>query len=280
MKEQSDHRDLLPGTTNKEALQAERRARRDKGSRLMNSRDRQLLHWIGEQYAVRFDHLHYLLSLDPRPRNPATLPGPQGITTSAVTQVVRRWTQEPPWARYERIHTDEPGWIWTTSSGLEHVGLHFASYTLKRNTLTHMHWINCLRIDIERRYPSYRWVSERTLRAMQLPKERGKQSAFLPDAQIWTPEHQAIAVEVELSPKRIEEVTTRLQALLYQQQGTGMSYAAVWYFVSQASQENRDARHVVESARSNLSEAFQERVQVIALEPLLPVPLNQDEQQE
>ena len=115
---------------------------------------------------------------------------------------------------------------------------------------------------------------------MQPSKERGKQSVLLPDAQIWTPEQQAIAVEVELSPKRIEEVTTRLQELLSQQQGTSMPYAAVWYFVSQASQENRDARHIVERAQCNLPEAFQERIQVIALEPLLPLPLYQDEQQE
>jgi hypothetical protein len=233
-----------------------RSTRRDKGIRLLTPRDRWVLPWIAEQYAVRFDHLRLLLS-----RNLRTVSGRQSVTPSGVRQVLRRWTRAPEWAEYQRIYTDTPGWIWLTPVGMQLFDLPYARHVIRESTLEHLHGINGVRLDIERRHPEYRWISERAMRAQFPRREEGERVGHTPDAQIWTPEGRRIAVEVELSWKREEEMDTILQLLL-------RDYHTVWYFVGQANPAQVRARRAVEKAQQRLPEELRPRVQVIALESI------------
>lgn len=63
-----------------------RRPRHDKGSIKATERDTILLTWIGEMYAVRFD-----LVADLAARYPGPGVHPDGLSVSAVRQVVDRW---------------------------------------------------------------------------------------------------------------------------------------------------------------------------------------------
>jgi hypothetical protein len=241
----------------------QRRERRDKGIRLCTPRDRWVLRWIAEQDAVRFDHVQQLLSRDPRPRNGVSVPGPAGVSASNVGQVIHRWERLPQWAEYQRIYTDEPGWITVAPSGLQMLSLPSTYHTLSEKTLEHMHAINCIRLDIERQHPDYRWTSERVLRATLPPKE-GIPTKHLPDGQIWRAEGQVVAVEVALNPKDEEEIDHHLHELLFGDEDT-QTYQTVWYYVSQATPANVQARRVVENARQRLPEEFHSRIQMMSL---------------
>lgn len=249
--------------------QSKRRDRHDKGTRLMTPRDRMVLRWIADQYAARFDHVRQLLSREPRTTNPATAPGPQGMTTSNVGQIMRRWEREPAWVEYRRFYRDVPGWVIVTPYGMQLLEVSYSgSHVLKERTLQHLHGINCVRLDVERRHPEYHWTSERALRA-EFPHRfpfRGRKG-HLPDARIWTGQ-RTIAVEVELSPKPDQELDAILQVLLEDGGEEVPTYQTVWYFVSSATPVTIQARRAVENARFRLPEHSQRRIQLIDLEKL------------
>lgn len=69
-----------------------------------------------------------------------------------------------------------------------------------------------MRLELERRHPDYRWVSERVLRATQPRREERSVVPHLPDALVWEP--KPIAVEVERSPKSPKELDDLLTELL------------------------------------------------------------------
>ncbi len=87
----------------------------------------------------------------------------------------------------------------------------------------------------------------------------------LPDAQVWNP--KPIAVEVELSEKKLHELDEVLTGLLITGTSTAAGessiiYTTVWYFVTPQTQRS------VEDARTRLSHDLQTRVQLIPLESL------------
>ena len=85
-----------------------RKTRHDKGSIKANDRDIILLTCIAEQYAMRFDHVAVLASALPGPGA-----NPEGISESAVRQVVDRW-RRAGWIGYQQMLAGEPPWIWLT----------------------------------------------------------------------------------------------------------------------------------------------------------------------
>jgi hypothetical protein len=90
-----------------------RKVRRDKGLRLLTSRDLWVLRSIGEQGGISVDQLQALLSREPGHRN-RKAPGPNGLSASAVSQVLSRWMEAPALVTYERLYVDEPGWVQLT----------------------------------------------------------------------------------------------------------------------------------------------------------------------
>lgn len=199
-------------------------------------------------------------------------PGPDGVTNSGVLQVISRWERDPQWAEYKRIYAHVPGWVWVTPYFIDFLhgaGLlpKYGRHVLRESTLEHSYWINCIRLDVERRHPEYRWISERSLRAQQGRREEGEKIGHIPDAQIWVAPDKAVAVEVELSPKSDSEIDDVFSELLIGD-GASFVYGAIWYFVSDTTSTNGQAHRVVESAKQRLQEPLRSKIQIIDLERL------------
>ncbi len=242
-----------------------RKERRDKGKKLIKQRDLLVLLWIAQQYAARLDHVQELLSR--MPGRGGKRVSPSGLTLSAVLQVVDRWVTLGL-VEYRRIYDSEPGWVWVTPYGLRMLHLPFARHTPAESTLPHLHHINRVRLEVERRHPGYQWVSERMLRAALPRREEGSLVPHLPDAQVCAP--KAIAIEVERSPKSPKELDDILTALLITGTSTAdaehpLTYTTVWYFVT------AHTRRSVEEARDRLPVELQARVKMYALETFAPL---------
>jgi hypothetical protein len=255
---------LQPAATGKR-LKYPRKERRDKGKKLIKSRDLVVLLWIAQQYAARLDHVQELLSRMPGKGGKQV--SPSGLTLSAVLQVVDRWVTLGL-VEYKRIYDGEPGWVWVTAYGLRLLHLPFARHAPAESTLPHLHHINRVRLELECRHPGYQWVSERMLRAAQPRREEGSLVPHLPDAQVRAP--KAIALEVERSPKSPKELDDILTELLITGTLTGdaeqpLTYTTVWYFVT------AHTRRSVEEARDRLPTELQARVKVYSLETLAPL---------
>lgn len=246
-------------------LKRSRKERRDKGTKLIKPRDLVVLLWIAQQYAARLDHVQELLSR--MPGRGGKKVSPSGLTLSAVLQVVDRWVTLGL-VEYRRIYDGEPGWVWVTPTGLRMLHLPFARHTPTVSTLPHLHHINRVRLEVERRHPGFQWLSERMLRAAQPRREEGSLVPHLPDAQLRAP--KAIALEVERSPKLPKELDDILTELLITGTPTAdaqhlLIYTTVWYFVT------AHTRRVVEEARDRLPAELQARVKVYSLETLAPL---------
>jgi hypothetical protein len=244
----------------------------------MNSRDRRVLAWIAEQYAVRFDHLRRLLSQEPGHKSERFAPGAGGVSDSDVLQVIKRWERDPAWAVYKRFYVDTPGWIWTMPYGVDVLASQnliprYARHFPKESTFEHLHYVNYVRLDIEARHPDYRWVSERSIRKLLGKREEGDDLAHIPDGQIWLDDRRAVAVEVELSPKNEGDYDAIFDELLITgvmlPDGSAFKYKTVWYFVSSANDVHVQARRMVGEARERLAEEYRRFVQVIELETLV-----------
>jgi hypothetical protein len=190
-----------------------------------------------------------------------------GLTLSAVLQVVDRWVALGL-VEYKRIYDGEPGWVWVTPYGLRILHLSFARHIPAESTLAHLHHINRVRLEVERRRPGFRWESERMLRAAQPRRQEGSLVPHLPDARVRAP--KLIALEVERSPKSPKELDDILTELLVAGTPTvdgeqPLIYTTVWYFVTEHTQR------VVEEARDRLPTELQARVKVYSLETLAPL---------
>src|SRR2546421_996541 len=177
-------------------LKHSRKARRDKGKKLIKPRDLVVLLWIAQQYAARLDHVQELLSR--MPGRGGRQVSPSGLTLSAVLKVVDRWVTLGL-VEYRRIYDGEPGWVWLTPHGLSVLQLPYARLAPKASTFPHLYHINRVRLELERRHPEYRWVGERTLRAAQPRRDEGAAVPHTPDARGYTP--KLVTVEGERSPK-------------------------------------------------------------------------------
>lgn len=240
-----------------------RKTRRDKGKRQLSERDLWVLPWIASMYAIRFDQLQVLLSRQPGQRN-KTRTGPQGITDSAVDQVVDRWLEDPPLVEYDRGFRYTPGWIWLTPYAERELLLPYRRHNLRKGTLTHKYYINQVRLDYERRHPERKWKSEREIQREQPRREKGERVPHIPDGEIWRAGVRSFAVEVELSPKSDAQMDEILEELLEGED----AYTGVFYFVSDHDEVATQARRVVEAARERLLEDFQQKMQIIDLAKL------------
>ena len=255
-------REPPPGTARRRRKNA--RERRDKGKKLIKPRDLIVLLWIAQQYTARLDQIRELLSR--MPGRGGKQASPTGLTLSAILQVADRWVTLGL-VEYKRIYDGEPGWVWLTPYGLSVLQLPYARLVPKASTFPHLYHINRVRLELERRHPEYRWVSERALRAAQPRRDEGAAVPHTPDAYVYTP--KLVTVEVERSPKspkELDEIFTELLiAGISQADGEApLVSTTIWYFVSSRT------RTSIEEARKRLPESYRPRVKILSIETLQP----------
>jgi hypothetical protein len=203
------------------AAPAAGRPRRDRGQIRLNPRDLGILHWIGEQYAVRLDSLQQLLG---RQAEHATqVPG--RVQVSTARRVLERW-QGARLVVARKYLYHEPAWITLTGFGLRQLDLPYKVWSPKVGVLAHVHAVNRIRLHTERSYPAFHhWCSERHLRHTH----RGKGGWHTPDGEIVTQDGQTLAVEIERTLKSRPRLAQIVGALAQQ-------YVRVWCFVTPATE--------------------------------------------
>jgi hypothetical protein len=199
--------------------------RRDKGIPQLTERDRYVLTWIGDQYAVRLDTLQKLLGrMAGIGTVPQAIPGLLAIRN--VYRIVARW-ENVGCAQYQKFWDDTPGWVWLTPTGLKARGLSYAPWSPRQGSdFEHLHIINELRFKLEERYSLLLpWMSDRRLR-----KEAGEEKTkdYTPDARIMVDDTR-IAIQVEITPKSVK----RTEAII---KNTLDRYEGVWYFVNDSTE--------------------------------------------
>ncbi len=231
-----------------------RKPRSDKGKTTITSRDLVVLRWIGEQYAVRLDHLQRLLAL---------LAGRQTkeegrVSRNAALDVIERW-KKLNYIESEQLVQGHPRWVWLSRKGLQAMQLEFAYWKPKPGELEHIRFVNEVRMYLEQRRPQATFISERALKKgrstragveLSWSKERG----HLPDAE-FVVDGECVAVEVELSAKGFARTVGIMEQL-------ATDYQTVWYFVKP------EIRPLIERSREALSEEMQEQILVYSLEGL------------
>lgn len=202
-----------------------RRPRHDKGSVKATARDTILLTWIGEMYAARFD-----LVLDLAACYPGPGVHPDGLSASAVRQVVDRW-RRAGWVGYQQFLAHDPPWLWLTRAGLaayDLTGYKAAPPAISR--LHHIHAINTVRFDLEDTRRT--WISERAIRAGRYPAPQSERNPrHIPDGILCTPSGD-ICIEVELTQKKPTELFHKMEAVMFAHhpQTHELAYAGIWYY--------------------------------------------------
>jgi hypothetical protein len=235
-----------------------RKTRYDRGTIKANDRDILLLTWIADQYAARFDTIVELARCYPGPGA-----NPNGLSVSAVRQVVDRW-RRAGWVAHRQILAGEPPWVWLSRAGLAALG--FTQYKAAPpalNRIRHIHAINCVRIDIQDE--GEQWISERMIRAgmVALPQLE-EETRHVPDAILVTPAGQ-IAIEVELTQKKPDELAHKLQALInaWDREAFTYAYTGIYYFTP-----DRRIVKALEMARTVYTNRHQKRAELIQIELL------------
>jgi hypothetical protein len=209
----------------------QRKVRKDKGNIQLTNRDIHVLVWIGEQYGARLDQVRLLLE-----RVGAGAPKP--ISQSAVIQLTRRW-RRAGLVDTRKVLAHELAWVYLTEKGIR--SLLDRPYRIWRPTpasVTHCAQVNWVRLALEARHPTWRWIGERALLHHRIDRH-----AHIADGALETPEGM-IAIEVELTPKSVMAIEDTLAQLV-------VDYELVWYFTSSAT------RGRVERALTHLSTAEQ-----------------------
>jgi hypothetical protein len=238
--------------------------RKDKGQVMATERDLYCIAWIAEQYAVRGDQLQRLLSRFPNPDYPFR---GELIAKTTVRDQIGRW-QRAGWVEYRRVLAGEAGYAWVTKKGLQLVDLEeiYQAREPASTRLKHLCAIAQLRLWLDQKYA---WKSERRYRAEELERsqaKKGKRLGPIPDAVI-TQKNGVVAIEVELTAKKPEEIYKKLVSLVRHSVSRGNGYEkafhAIWFYVS-----SERIKTLIEEAREKLAEDEQKRVAVV-LSPML-----------
>lgn len=203
-----------------------------------------MLAWISEQYAARLDDVCFLLGREAGSGAKA----PRRISEHAARQVVARW-QKAGWVASRKMLVHEPAWVWMTATGLHELGYAFTPSAPTVSHVAHLHAINDVRLRLAHAYPAYRWFSERCIRA-SLSSEKGATLPHLPEGYLLTPQGTMIAIAVEVTPRKRDDVRLILRELQ-------RSYHEVWYFAQDAT------RAAVTSVLKELEPALAKRVTIV-----------------
>jgi len=215
---------------------------------------------MGYQYAIRLDHLQWVLGRAPGPGAAYT----NWISESAARDVVKRWEQGK-WVQHGSIRAHEPFWVWPTRLGLRKVGLPYSYRNVEKTSLeelNHLSAINEIRLHLDEDEGGH-WISERQLLQAGFP-EKGQKLLHRPDGEVHCANGDIIAIEAELSEKKPRELPEILLELVRGQEyvflksryavpmarimseGMQSRYSQIWYFAP------KTIRRHVQQARAEL----------------------------
>ena len=196
---------LNPPAPPEAAVRRRQRKRPDVGSVRFSERDRWVLAFIGEQYAISVRQLAQLIE--------------RGELTGAWLRT--RW-RDAGWVESRMLTKYGPSMLWLTREGVRVAQSPYRRWRPNVSLATHIEAVTNVRLLLERQLRLGEWCCERELaRSLASPK-RG--CPHLPDGLLETGSEQ-IAVEVELTPKgrgRLTEIFAEV----------GENYSQVWYFAA------------------------------------------------
>lgn len=231
----------------------------------LTPRCRYVLNFIADQTILRLDQLQRLM---------ARFPGKQTRQPGMVSEVTARrrlrlWEQKGLIV-YERPFTDEPGYIWLTSHGLNHCVEEYTYLRPTRGKYTHFRLVTEVRMDLENRHGQNITIrSERLLRKLyhvpkgalakkKDPDEASEQEPHIADLEVVKREDGGVAaIEVELSlkgPQRLQAILTELAE----------RYDTIYYYVVPKTQA------FVREQIAKLPDQAQAQFEVRDLLPLVP----------
>lgn len=200
-----------------EKVQSKRRS--DYGQVVLNKRDIDIMMWVGEQFAIRFDHLQLLAG---QLSNVPSAVSETGLSYKATYRITTRWVKAGLVVR-KRIFMEEPLWLWLTPKGIRTVGLDVDSRPPAISRLAHIHAVNAVRIHVERRVKDQaRWIGEREANALRRNDDKKR---HLVDGEVEYRDGVVAGVEVELTQKRAARLNNILRELKRE-------YDSVWYFAA------------------------------------------------
>ena len=165
-------------TTDSRSPGRSRARRADAGLIRTTERDLRLLRIVGEQYALSVPQLARLM----------------GRSGHAGRWLRERW-QRAGWVDGRALLVGRPPFVWLTRRGLSAAGLGYPVWRPTPGALAHVEAVTDVRLDVQRRHPEAKWVSER-----DLARTRTGRTAHRADGLVVI-DGGAVAVEVELTQK-------------------------------------------------------------------------------
>ena len=188
---------------------------------ILTERDRALLLWMGEQFAIRFDHIRQLAALHAKPR-PDYDAAP--ISYKSAHNLTSRWLKAGLVER-RKVFSEQPMWVWLTPEGCRVVGLDLDHRSPAISRLNHIHAVNCVRLHVEKKLQDRaRWVCEREANVLR-KLQADNREFHLVDGEVEFEDGHVAAVEVELTQKSYSRLDSILKALRD-------DYDTVWYFAA------------------------------------------------
>jgi hypothetical protein len=186
---------------------------------MITQRDKQVLTWIGEQYAVRLDQLQVLMGREPG--KPTVEPG--RVSPGTAERRVKVW-EKAALVERQKLFFGEPAWIWLTKKGLGLLPNDYRFLRPKLATLEHIYAVNQVRLWAENEWGStIPWQGERQLK-YEFARDETTKTQHVPDAILIT-EAGRIALEVELTQKMAKRTKSILIRL-------ARDYDQIWYFAN------------------------------------------------
>jgi hypothetical protein len=228
-----------------ETAEAPRNPRSDTGKIVWTNRDIYAISWIAHQYTIHLHHLQQLLAQQPGYGAQST----ERLSEAATRDVVSRW-KRAGWVKTEFVRAHEPFWIWPTRQALRKLSLPYAYKDIGQTCLadlSHLAAINEIRLEHADGDEDIQWISERQL-LQQVTREAGQEILHRPDGVMHWKGKGIIAIEAELSSKRVSELRDNLMELIRgeaylslkaehgeeqaakQSQGKRSQFTEIWYF--------------------------------------------------
>jgi hypothetical protein len=194
-------------------------------SRQLTPRDRVCLIWIALQYATRLDQLQRLLYRHTPDTDRYKLR--QDIDYVSLDRAYKWLKKHLASGFIEKdiiFHRDQM-WVWMSRAGLREVGLSFNySGAPSSQHLSHLYYINQVRLAVEAKRPGDLWKSEREIRKEAGATARGDTKEHTPDAILTNAMNGKVtAIEVEVHSKTASELEDDLREL-------AVTFRSIWYF--------------------------------------------------